>query len=58
MQAAGESMGFELMGDLWAFLLERKAWWLVPLIVLIVVVGALVLLAQSSVISAFVYTLF
>jgi len=51
-------MGFELIGDLWAFLKERKAWWLVPLIVLTVMVGALVLLAQSSVVSAFVYTLF
>ncbi len=51
-------MGFELMADVWAFLMERKAWWLLPLIVLTTIVGALVLLAQSSVVSAFVYTLF
>lgn len=45
------------MKDVAAFLWERKAWWLLPLFILLIIVGALVLLAQSSVISAFIYPL-
>ena len=51
-------MGLELVKEVIAFLWERKAWWLVPLFILLVLVGALILLSQSTVITAFVYTLF
>lgn len=46
-----------LMGELWDFLKVRKAWWLVPLIVLFVLVGALIIFGQSSAISPFIYAL-
>ncbi len=47
-----------LIGDVWAFMKERKAWWLTPIIVMLVLVGALVIFSQSSALSPFIYALF
>jgi len=47
-----------VIGELWFFLKERKAWWLVPIIVLLVIVGLLIVFGQSSSISPFIYALF
>jgi len=44
--------------ELWAFLRVRKKFWLLPVIVMALVFGALLLLAQSSAIAPFIYTLF
>jgi len=44
--------------ELWAFLRIRKKFWLLPIIVMTLVFGALLLLAQSSAIAPFIYTLF
>jgi hypothetical protein len=44
----------ELLGFFW----RRKLWWMTPLVLVILVVGVLVILGQSSAISAFIYTLF
>lgn len=44
--------------DLWAFLRARRKFWLLPLIVLSLLLGGLLFLAQSSVIAPFIYTLF
>ena len=41
-----------------AYMLNRKAWWLLPILVMLAVVGALIIVGQSSVISPFVYSLF
>ncbi len=48
----------ELLKDLWDFLKERKKYWMAPLIITLVVFGALIIFAQSSVIAPFIYTLF
>ena len=48
----------ELLKDLWDFLRVRKKFWLAPLILVLVLVGALVVLAQGSVVAPFIYTLF
>jgi hypothetical protein len=45
-------------GELWAFLRTRKKFWLLPIVVMTLVFGALLLLAQSSAIAPFIYTLF
>jgi hypothetical protein len=45
-------------GGLLRFFWHRKIWWMTPLVLVILVVGVLVILGQSSAISAFVYTLF
>jgi hypothetical protein len=44
--------------ELWAFLRVRKKLWLAPLIIVIVLIGALLLAAQGSVVAPFIYTLF
>lgn len=44
--------------ELWAFLRQRKKLWLAPVIILMVVLGALLIAAQGSVIAPFIYTLF
>ncbi len=47
-----------LAKELWAFMRVRKKWWLLPIIVVMVMVGALVILAESSVLAPFIYTIF
>jgi Family of unknown function (DUF5989) len=44
--------------EFWAFLRVRKKFWLLPIVVMTLVFGALLLLAQSSAIAPFIYTLF
>jgi len=44
--------------QLWAFLRVRKKWWLVPIIVVMVLVGALLIFAQTSVLAPLIYTIF
>ncbi len=40
------------------FLWARKLWWMVPMIVVFLVFGALVFLAQSSAVAPFIYVMF
>ena len=47
-----------VLGELWNFLKVRKAWWLTPIIILLVLVGVLIVLGQSSALSPFIYALF
>jgi hypothetical protein len=44
--------------ELWAFLRTRKKIWLLPIIVVMVLLGGLLILAQGSVLAPFIYTLF
>ncbi len=48
----------ELMQDLFGFLRERKKFWLMPIMVVLIVLGALLVFAQGSAIAPFIYTLF
>jgi hypothetical protein len=48
----------EFVLELWAFMRERKKFWLLPIIVILMAFGALVVLTQGSAIAPFVYTLF
>jgi len=48
----------ELIADLWAFMKERKKFWLAPAIVVLLLLGALLVLAQGSAVAPFIYTLF
>ena len=49
---------FDLLKDLWAFMRVRKKFWLLPLILTLVLLGALLVLAQGSAVAPFIYTLF
>jgi hypothetical protein len=44
--------------ELWSFLKVRKKWWLLPIIILLLAVGALLVFAQGSVLAPFIYTIF
>ena len=48
----------DLVRDLWAFMRERKKFWLLPIVVVLLVLGGLLILAQGSAIAPFIYTLF
>jgi uncharacterized protein DUF5989 len=44
--------------ELWTFLRVRKKWWLMPIMLLLLLVGALLVFAQGSVLAPFIYTIF
>ncbi len=46
------------LSELWAFMKHRKKWWLLPIIVVMVTVGALLVFAQGSALAPFIYTIF
>lgn len=48
----------DVVRDLWSFMRERKKFWLAPVMLLLLALGALLVLAQTSAIAPFVYTLF
>ncbi len=47
-----------IAGDLLSFFIQNKWWWLTPMILALLIVGALIIFAQSSAIAPFIYTLF
>jgi len=44
--------------EMWAFMRERKKFWLLPIILVMVLFGGLLVLAQGSAVAPFIYTLF
>ncbi len=46
------------LSELWAFLRERKKFWLLPIIAMMLLIGVLLILAQGSAVAPFIYTLF
>jgi len=46
------------LAELWAFLRQRKKFWLLPIIAMILTIGGLLVLAQGSALAPFIYTLF
>jgi len=47
-----------LLAEFWKFLRVRKKFWLLPLLMMIILFGALLILAESSALAPFIYTLF
>jgi hypothetical protein len=47
-----------LIKELWAFVRSRKKYWLMPIMIMMVALGALIVLAQGSAVAPFIYTLF
>lgn len=48
----------EFLKDLWGFLGERKKYWLLPAILVLLVFGAVIVLTSGTAIAPFIYTLF
>ena len=47
-----------LLRELWAYMRTRKKFWLLPIMLMMVVLGGLLVLAQGSAVAPFIYTLF
>ena len=48
----------QVMSELWQFMRENKKYWLAPILVTLVLVGVLLVLAKSSAVAPFIYSLF
>ena len=46
------------LNELWEFLRERKKFWLLPIILILLLMGGLLVFTQGSAVAPFVYTLF
>lgn len=49
---------FAILKEFWEFLKVRKKWWLMPIIIFLVLLGAIIVLTEGSAIAPFIYTLF
>ena len=47
-----------IMKEFWEFLKVRKKWWLAPIIIFLLLLGALIIFTQGSALAPFIYTLF
>ena len=48
----------EFIKEFWQFLRVRKKYWLLPILIVLVIFGGLIILAQGSAVAPFIYTLF
>lgn len=46
------------LSELWLFIRERKKWWLAPILIIILILGALIIFAKGSALAPFIYTIF
>ena len=49
---------WDLLKDLWAFMRERKKFWMAPIIIVLLLLAVLIVLAEGSAVAPFIYTLF
>lgn len=49
---------FALAGEVWLFLRQNKKLWLLPIVLVLLVLGALLVFAQTSALAPFIYTIF
>jgi drug/metabolite transporter superfamily protein YnfA len=47
-----------MVGEVWLFLRQNKKLWLLPIVVVLLVLGLLLIFAQSSALAPFIYTIF
>jgi hypothetical protein len=48
----------EFLKDLWLFMKERKKYWLVPVIIVLLLLGIFIIIGAGSAMAPFIYTLF
>jgi hypothetical protein len=48
----------DFMRDLYSFMIERKKWWLTPVILVLLFIGVMIVIGGSSAVAPFIYTLF
>jgi Family of unknown function (DUF5989) len=47
-----------MASELWAYMRIRKKWWLAPILIVMLLLGALLVFAQGSALAPFIYTIF
>jgi hypothetical protein len=47
-----------IVAEFWDFLKVRKKWWLTPIVLFLVLLGALIIFTEGSAVAPFIYTLF
>jgi hypothetical protein len=47
-----------IVSEFWDFLKVRKKWWLTPIVIFLVLLGALIIFTEGSAVAPFIYTLF
>lgn len=47
-----------ILREFWEFLKVRKKWWLAPILIILILFGALILLTEGSAVAPFIYVLF
>jgi len=47
-----------IISEFWDFLKVRKKWWLTPIVIFLVLLGALIIFTEGSAVAPFIYTLF
>ncbi len=48
----------DFLKEFWEFIKVRKKYWLLPILIVLVIFGALIVLSQGSAVAPFIYTLF
>lgn len=48
----------DLLRDMFSFLVERKKFWLIPMIVVLLLIGLVIVMAGGSALAPFIYTIF
>lgn len=51
-------MKMQIIKEIFEFLGEKKKYWLIPIIVVLLLIGVVILVTQGSAIAPFIYTLF
>ena len=49
---------FQILSEFYEFMKERKKWWLGPIIIILMLLGALIVFAEGSALAPFIYSLF
>ncbi len=47
-----------VLKEFWEFLRVQKCWWLLPIVIVLLLLGVLIVLTESSAVAPFIYTLF
>ncbi len=53
-----KTMKMGILKEFWGFLMSRKKWWLLPIIIMLALLGLLIILTEGSALAPFIYTLF
>lgn len=47
-----------IFSEFFEFLMDNKKWWLMPIVLMLLILGALIVMTQGSALAPFIYTLF